>query len=98
MSTAPRPGSGCPNHLATGPCESGQLPREHGCSGRACKYDQVSGPELRLFHLSFERGYALDILLAVEEQAQQRAEEVLDALARNRLDNIALELLGAKIR
>jgi hypothetical protein len=37
-------------------------------------------------------------LLAVEEEAQKRAKEVLDALAGNRLDNVALELLGTKIR
>jgi hypothetical protein len=37
-------------------------------------------------------------LLAVEEEAQKRAKEVLDALAGNCLDDVALELLGAEIR
>ena len=39
----------------------------------------------------------LDILLAVQEQAQKGAEEMLDALAWNRIDDVTLELLGAKI-
>jgi hypothetical protein len=43
-------------------------------------------------------GYALDILLAVEQEAEERAQEVLDAFAGNRLDNVALELLGTEIR
>lgn len=48
--------------------------------------------------LAFGRVYALDILLAVEEEAQKRAEEVFDALAWDCLDDVALELLRAKIR
>jgi hypothetical protein len=36
-------------------------------------------------------------LLAVEQQAQQRAEEVLDALARDRLGDVAFELLRSEI-
>jgi hypothetical protein len=52
----------------------------------------------KLSRSRFGRVCALDILLAVEEEAQKRAKEVLDALAGNRLDNVALELLGAKIR
>jgi hypothetical protein len=39
----------------------------------------------------------LDILLAVQEQAQQGAQKMLDALAWNRLNNIALQLLGPEI-
>lgn len=41
---------------------------------------------------------ALDILLAVEQQTQKRAEEVLNALAWDRFDHVALEFLRTKIR
>ena len=50
------------------------------------------------FTFLLERCYALDILLAVEQQAQQRAEEVLNALSRDRLGDIAFELLRSEIR
>lgn len=42
-------------------------------------------------------GNTLDVLFAVEKQAEKSAKKVLDALPWDRINNIALELLGAKI-
>lgn len=39
----------------------------------------------------------LDILLAVQQQPQQRTKELLDACTRDRVDDIALEFLGSEI-
>jgi hypothetical protein len=39
----------------------------------------------------------LDILLAVQQQPQQRTKELLDACTRDRVDDIALQLLGPEI-
>jgi len=40
----------------------------------------------------------LDILLAVQQQPQQRTKELLNACTRDCVDDIALQLLGPKIR
>ncbi len=39
----------------------------------------------------------LDILLAVQEQAQHRTQEVFDTISRDTIDDIALEFLGAEV-
>lgn len=39
----------------------------------------------------------LDVLLAVQQESQQGAQKVLDAVARYRVDDIALQLLGAEV-
>ena len=37
-------------------------------------------------------------MLAVQEEAEDGAEKVLDAIARNGLDNVAFNFLGPKVR
>ena len=39
----------------------------------------------------------LDILLAVQQQTQQRAKEVFDSFARIRLDDIRFEFLRSEL-
>lgn len=106
MSPNRRAGCGSPSPSPTAPCASGSPLRARGCSVRACKCGTVSRP------LSWKREpspsparppsggcccHVLDILLAVQEEAEKSAEEVLDALARYRLDDVTLELLRAEI-
>lgn len=40
----------------------------------------------------------LDVLLPIEEEAKHGAEEDLDAIARNTMHHVPLELLGAELR